>query len=78
MEGKKQIMNITKQQIEAAEQGKAVDIEENNKRFVLVSREVYDQLAGLRHGDLDPEEAYPVILEAWDSVGSPDDATDYL
>ena len=71
-------MNITKQQLEAAEQGKAVDIEEDDKRFVLISRELYDQLAGLEHGDLDPEVVYPVILEAWDSVGSHEDATDYL
>jgi hypothetical protein len=71
-------MNITKQQLEAAEQGKPVEIEEDNKRFVLISREAYDHLANLLYGDLDPEQVYPTILEAWDSVGSPDDATDYL
>jgi hypothetical protein len=78
MESKRKIMNITQQQLEAAERGKAVEIEQDNKHFVLISREVFDHLAGLQHGDLDPEAAYPTILEAWDSVGSPDDATDYL
>jgi hypothetical protein len=71
-------MNITKEQLAAAEQGKLVEFEEDNKKFVLISREVYDQLAALRYDDLDPEAAYPAVLEAWDSVGSPDDATDYL
>lgn len=73
-----QAMKITKEQLETAERGTPVEIEEDNKEYVLISRERYEQLANLCYEDLDAETTYGTVLDAWDSVGSPNDATDYL
>ena len=70
-------MNISKQQLEAAAHGTPVEIVEDNQTFVLISQETYEKLAAT-FADDDPEIVYPAVLEAWDSMGSPDDATDYL
>ncbi len=40
-------MNITKEQLEAAEHGNAVEIDENGKRFVLLSGEIFDRVRKL-------------------------------
>lgn len=71
-------MLITIQQFEEAAQGKVVEIEEDNTRFVLISRNLFERLSNLSYEELDPEKTYGPVLEAWDSVGSPYDATDYL
>ena len=44
-------MNITKEQLEAAEEGKPVEIAERGKRFVLLSGEVYDRVKKLLYDD---------------------------
>jgi hypothetical protein len=71
-------MNITRQQFETAEKGAPVEIVAENKKYILISRDVYEQLAHLQDQELDPEKTYGAVLEAWDSVGNPDDANDYL
>ena len=37
-------MNITKEQLATAESGAPVDLSENGKEFVLISREVFDRV----------------------------------
>ena len=71
-------MNITKQQLETAEMGEPVEFEEDNRKYILISRDVYERLASDHDLEADIEQTYGTVLEAWDSVGSHDDATDYL
>ncbi len=46
-------MNITKEQLQAAEQGRPVEIADSGKDFVLISRELYDRM---RHRNYDDSE----------------------
>lgn len=71
-------MNLTEQQQQAVEHGEAVRVQTETGTIVVVKAEVYDRIIGLLYDEGAPEDAYPAVLEAWDSVGSPDDATDYL
>ena len=68
-------MNITKEQIESAQKGKAVRIPTDSGELVILSAEMYDRVAILLSDD--PRETYSAALKAWDAEGSPDDATAY-
>ena len=70
-------MELTKEQIESAQKGKVVRVQTDQGEIVIVKAEIYDQLAGLVYDELDPREAYPAVLKAWDAEGSPDDETAY-
>ncbi len=37
-------MNITKEQLEAAERGQPVELSEDGKNFILISRDAYDRV----------------------------------
>jgi hypothetical protein len=68
-------MNLSHEQMQALDSGQAVPVTIDGKRCVVVREEVYDRVKRvIDYGEMDPEEAYPAILEAWDSVGCPDDA----
>lgn len=70
-------MELTKEQIESAQEGEAVRVSTEKGEFVVVKAEIYDKLAGLVYDELDPRETYSAVLKAWDADGSPDDATAY-
>ena len=44
-------MNVTKEQLEAAGQGQAVEFEDGGRAFVLISREMYDRMKNLIYDD---------------------------
>lgn len=66
-------MNLTQEQVDALKEGSAVTLlpPEVGQECVLVLADTYLRLKR----DFDPEDVYPAILEAWDSTGSPDDAS---
>jgi hypothetical protein len=76
--GKEISMHLTIEQKQAIDDGEAVRVQTDAGALVVVKAEVYDMLVGMFSQETEPQEAYPAVLEAWDSVGSPDDATDYL
>lgn len=57
-------MNISKKQLDDAEKGQLVEIEEDDRRFVLISRDRYDQLSNPNADEIDPELTYDAVLEA--------------
>jgi hypothetical protein len=70
-------MNLTDQQIQSLATGTPVPIVIGGTRCILIREDVFDRVKKVIEYDsseIDPEEAYPAILEAWHSVGSPDDA----
>lgn len=74
-------MTLTKEQIAALREGEVVTVfaAEVGADCVLVRADVF---AGVQNAltaasDAVPREAYPAVLNAWDSVGSPDDAELY-
>ena len=70
-------MNITKEQLQTAEQGKPVEIQAEGTEFVLVRKDVYEKLSQERPDEFDPRETYPAVLRAWDSAGSEEDESTY-
>lgn len=44
-------MNITKEQLEQAKQGQAVEIVENGDEFVLIRKDVYEQVPKVEYDD---------------------------
>jgi hypothetical protein len=70
-------MVLTQQQRDAVGQGEAVPLVVDGNRCVLVREDVYERAKRVIDTEMDPQEAYPAILEAWDSVGSPLDGDDY-
>ena len=68
-------MKVSTEQIEAIERGETVQVTLDDTECVIIRKDLYEKLGLL---EVRPEEAYPVILEAWDSSGSPEDSTDYL
>lgn len=44
-------MNITKEQLEQAKQGQPVEIAENGDKFVLVRKDVYEQVKKVQYDD---------------------------
>lgn len=71
-------MTLTQQQKAAISHGEAVPIVIDGATCVVVLQEVYERCKRVIDDEMDPDEAYPAVLEAWDSVGSPQDAEDYL
>ena len=70
-------MTLTREQKSAVEQGEAVPLEIDGTRCVLLLEDVYQHVKRVIDDEMDPEAAYPAVLEAWDSMGSPQDADDY-
>jgi hypothetical protein len=70
-------MELTQEQIESIQQGKAVKITVSGTECVVLSQAAYQDLTALRYDDMDPREAYPGLLKAWDAEGSPADADHY-
>jgi hypothetical protein len=70
-------MNLTEQQVQSVESGAPVPVVIAGTRCILIREDIFERVKNVIEYDaseMDPEEAYPAILEAWDSVGSPDDA----
>ncbi|MBW3541913.1 MAG: hypothetical protein KY476_16715 [Planctomycetes bacterium] len=67
-------MNLTKEQELAVTQGEAVPVVVGEARCVLLRQDVYERVKRVLDDELQPEEAYNAVLEAWDAVGSPQDA----
>jgi len=70
-------MTLTPEQKEAVDRGQAVRVVIDGTRYVLIAEDVYVRSARLIDDEIDPEQSYPAVLDAWDSVGSPQDAEDY-
>jgi hypothetical protein len=68
-------MELTPQQVESVKEGKAVTLlpPEVGEECILVLAPTYWRFKWLI--DDAPEGTYPAVLDAWDSAGSPDDAT---
>lgn len=64
-------MNITKEQLQAAEQGNPVEIDENGKRFVLLSGEIYDRVRRLLYDDsqMTHEELLGILTSSFEANG---------
>lgn len=69
-------MNLTEQEQQAIEHGKAVPVLVGRTECVVIRRDVFDRVRSVIDED-DPRQMYPAVLRAWDSVGSPDDAMLY-
>ena len=73
-------MTFTVQQREAVETGGTVPINIDGIDCVVVRADIFNQLKKVVEYDdreLQPEQFYPAVVEAWDSDGSPQDAKDY-
>lgn len=70
-------MQLTAKQVDAIKGGAPVRLtpDEVGAMCVVVRADVFDQMAD--YGAMNPEDAYPALLEAWDANGHPDDAEDY-
>ena len=71
-------MTLTQQQKQAVEQGQAVPVVIDGAQCVVVLEEVYQRFHRVLDEETDPQRSYAAVLSAWDAVGSPDDAEDYL
>jgi hypothetical protein len=71
-------MTLTTEQIAAVKEGEPVTVTppEVGEACILVRADVYAQLKRLMD-EIDPRDAYPAVLKAWDSVGSPKDGELY-
>ena len=72
-------MTLTTELLQAAEKG-PVTVKAGGREYVVLSREIYDQVKQVRDYDdseMNPRAAYPAVLKAWDAQGAPEDATDY-
>jgi hypothetical protein len=70
-------MNITKEQLQTAEQGTPVEIQSEGREFVLVRKDVFEKLSEAKADAFDPRETYPAVLKAWDAAGSEADESAY-
>ena len=73
-------MTFTKEQREAVETSGTVPMTIDGIPCVVVRADVYDRVKRIVEYDdseMHPDQAYPVMLEAWDADGSPQDAEDY-
>jgi hypothetical protein len=66
-------MDITKEQIEQAKRGQAVEVADNGDEFVLVRKDMFDRVRGVIE-EWDPRDAYPLV----NNVMRDDDADDPL
>lgn len=66
-------MNLTQEQVDSLKAGNAITLlpPEVGEDCVLVLAHAYARLKR----NLEPEDAYPAILDAWDSMGSTDDSS---
>lgn len=64
-------MNITKAQFESAERGNPVEIDENGKRFVLLSGEIYDRVKTLLYDDseMTHDELRAILANSFEANG---------
>ena len=73
-------MIFTKGQRKAVETSGTVPMTIDGIECVVLRADLYDRVKRIieyNDDEMKPEEAYPAILEAWDSEGSPQDAEDY-
>jgi hypothetical protein len=73
-------MTFTPEQRQAVEANGTVPMTIDGIDCVVLRADLYQrvkQAIDYEDSDLEPEKAYPAILEAWDSEGSPQDAEDY-
>lgn len=66
-------MNITKEQLDQAKSGQAVEVADDGDEFVLVRKDVFDRVRSVIE-EWDPRDAYPLVNEAMRD----DDAKDPL
>ena len=71
-------MTLTSEQAVAVKEGEPVTVmpPEVGAECVLVRADVFAQLRYLVD-EFNPRDAYPAILKAWDSAGSPEDGDLY-
>jgi len=70
--------NISEHDLEAARRGETIKVTVNGTDLVIVRADIYDRTKqAFNYDEIAPADAYPAILEAWDSVGSPEDAELY-
>lgn len=71
-------MNLTVDQVASIKHGRAVPLAVEGTRCVVVREDVFERISKLiDYGDMDPREAYPSTLAAWDEAGSAEDGTAY-
>lgn len=74
-------MNLSSEQVEAIREGEPVRVtsDEVGTVCVVLRADVYDRVKNLIYDDseMDPREAYPAVLRAWDEEGCPEDAELY-
>jgi hypothetical protein len=74
-------MNLTAEQVVAVQDGQPVSVvpPEVGAECVLLRADVYARLKHLIYDDaeMDPREAYPAVLKAWDEEGCAEDAELY-
>jgi hypothetical protein len=71
-------MTLTSEQKAEIDKGNAIPVVIDGAHCVVVLQDVYERCKRVIGAEMDPEEAYPAVLEAWDSAGSPQDAEDYI
>jgi hypothetical protein len=73
-------MTFTNEQRRAVEASGTVPMTIDGIECVVLRADVYDRVKrtlAYDDSEMEPEKAYPAVLEAWDSEGSPQDAEDY-
>jgi hypothetical protein len=74
-------MNLTAEQVIAVNEGQPVSVTppEVGAECVLLRADVYARIKNLIYDDseMDPREAYPAVLAAWNEEGCPEDAELY-
>ena len=68
-------MIITNEQLDSARNGKVVRLSTDVGELVILNADVYNRIVSFLTDDA--REAYPSVLNAWDTDGSPEDATTY-
>jgi len=59
---------------QAAKSGEPVRVMAEGMEWVILRADVYDRVKQVLEGDtLDPRDAYPAILRAWDQEDNPED-----
>lgn len=65
-------MDLTNDEMQALDQGRAVPIVLGGRECVVLSRDVYDRVKRVvEYSEMAPEDAYPAVLAAWDQEQDP-------
>lgn len=68
-------MNVTSEQLEALRHGEPVPVDIEQEKCVLILQETYEVMKQLLD---DLRLMYPVVLQAWEADGSPEDGQLYM